>query len=335
MTRVVLLEDWLDHARHMACVQRLAARADLTILTDRARDADHLLERIAGAEIVITIRDRVMFSRDVLERARSLRLLSVCGPRLQPHIDLPAATRAGILVTCPAPAPGPAAPHHATAELTWALILGLAKSLEHHQTVMRAGGWQTRLSSDLAGRTLGVIGSTGKVGQVVTTIGRALGMRVLAWSPRLNAARASEQGVEAVALQDLLGQSDVVTLHANATADSTRMIGKAQLMLMKQGAILVNTARAALIDEQALREVLDAGRLAGVGLDVYWQEPLPADHWLRSHPRVLMQPHLGGFSHQGYEWIIEPGVEAALAWLDERPIHYANPQALQAGKDQG
>jgi phosphoglycerate dehydrogenase-like enzyme len=113
------------------------------------------------------------------------------------------------------------------------------------------------------------------------------------------------------------------------------MIGKAQLMLMKQDAILVNTARAALIDEQALREVLDAGRLAGVGLDVYWQEPLPADHWLRSHPRVLMQPHLGGFSHQGYEWIIEPGVEAALAWLDERPIHYANPQALQAGKDQG
>jgi phosphoglycerate dehydrogenase-like enzyme len=274
-----------------------------------------------------------MFSRPIFERTRSLRYLSVCGPRLQPHVDLEAATRAGVLVSCTRSAQGPAAPHHATAELTWALILGLSKSLEHHQSVMRSGGWQTQLGGDLAGGTLGIVGSTGKVGQAVTTIGRALGMRLLAWSPRLSEARAREQGVEAVSLDELLSRADVVTLHANATEQSVGLIGRDQLALMKPGALLVNTARAALVDEQALRDALDSGRLGGAGLDVYWSEPLPADHWVRRHPRVLMQPHLGGFSRKGYEWIVAPGVQAALSWLAGLPIPFENPEARSFTKD--
>lgn len=327
MTRVVLMEDYLDHCRHMAAVQALAQRVDLKIHTEAARSEDELLRRLEGADVAITIRDRVMFGASVFQRLRGLKLLSVCGPRLEPHVDLPAATRAGVLVCRAAANQTPRAAHHATAELTWALILGLAKSVEHNQAVMRTGGWQTRTSCGLAGRTLGVVGSTGKVGRLVAAIGLAMGMRVLAWSPRLTPQRAAEQGVAAVTLETLLGESDVVTLHANATPESAGMLGAAQFGLMKRGSLLVNTARAALVDEQALRQALDTGRVAGAGLDVYWQEPLPADHWVRRHERVLMQPHLGGFTPEGYEWIVAPGVEAVLAWLDGRPVEFANPQA--------
>lgn len=327
MTRVVLMEDYADQARHMAAVQALAGRADLQIYTDKAGSEDELLRRLRGADAAITIRDRVMFRRSVLERVQGLQLLSVCGPRLDPHVDLEAATRAGVLVFKSPANDVSREPHHATAELAWALILGLAKDMEHHQATMRSGGWQTRLGMGLFGKTLGVVGSTGKVGRVVATIGRAMGMRVLAWSPRLTAERAAEQGVEAVPFDTLLRESDVVSLHANATAESTGLIGAPQFALMKPGALLVNTARAALVDEQALQQALDGGRLGGAGLDVYWQEPLPAGHWARRHARVLMQPHLGGFTPEGYEWIVAPGVEAVLDWLDGKPVAFENPQA--------
>ncbi len=212
-------------------------------------------------------------------------------------------------------------------------MLGLVKSMEHNQQVMRTGGWQTRISTGLAGHTLGVVGSTGKVGRLVTEVAKALGMRVLAYSPRLTAERAAQQGVEAVSLEALLGQSDVVTLHANATPESAGMLGAAQLSLMKPGAFLVNTARAALIDEAALRQALDTGRLAGAGLDVYWQEPLPADHWARQHPRVLMQPHMGAFTPEGYGAIVTSGVIPVLDWLDGKPIAIANPEAQSHSKE--
>jgi len=331
--RVVLMEDYLDYARHTDAVKALAQRVDLQIYTDKARDDAELLQRLAGAQVAITIRDRVMFHKGIFERMQGVQLLSVCGPRLAPHIDLPAATRAGVPVCC-----GPADfslsdAHYATAELSLALILGLVKSMEHNQAVMRAGGWQTRISTGLRGRTLGVVGSTGKVGRIVTEVAKAMGMRVLAYSPSLTAERAAQQGVEAVPLEALLRQSDVVTLHANATAESAGMLGAAQFAMMKPGAYLVNTARAALIDEAALRAALDSGHLAGAGLDVYWQEPLPADHWTRQHPRVLMQPHLGAFTPEGYGSIVTSGVLPVLDWLDGKPIAIANPEAQSHSKE--
>ena len=326
--RVVLMEDYLDQARAMACVRELAGRCDLAIFTTRAASQDELLERIAGAQAVITIRDRVMFDAAVFSRVQGLELLSVCGPRLQPHVDLAAATRAGVLVRCAPPNTQSAIPHRATAELTWALILGLARHVVHNQTVLRHGGWQTQPGMGLAGKTLGVIGSSGKVGSLVVQIGLAMGMRVVAWSPRFTPERAAAQGIEAVGFDELLRTSDVIALHANATAESQSMLGPAEFARMKPTAILVNTARAALIDEQALRHALDAGQIAGAGLDVFWEEPLPADHWVRRHERVLLQPHLGAFTPEGYEWIVAPGVQAVLAWLEGAALEFANPEAI-------
>lgn len=321
------MEDYLDQARTMPCVQELARCADLTIYTDKARGRDELLGRLAGARAVVTIRDRVMFDAGVFARAQGLELLSVCGPRLQPHVDLEAATRAGVLVCCSPPNERPEVPHHTTAELVWALILGLARHVVHNQSVLRSGGWQTVLGMGLSGKTLGILGSTGKVGRLVVKIGLATGMRVVAWSPRFTPERAAAQGIEAVNLDELLRTSDVVSLHANATAENRSILGEAEFAKMKRTAILVNTARAALIDEQALKKALDGGQIAAAGLDVFWEEPLPVDHWLRKHERVLLQPHLGAFTPEGYEWIVAPGVEAVLGWLEGKQLVFANPEA--------
>ena len=327
LPRVVLMEDYMDQARTMRCVQELALVSDLAIFTDKARSEEALLRRLAGAEVVVTIRDRVMFTRGVLSRVKGLELLAVCGPRLQPQVDLQAATEAGILVACSPANTQSREPHHSTAELAWALILGLAKHVVHNQSMLRAGGWQTVPGMGLMGKTLGVVGSTGKVGSIVARIGLAMGMKVIAWSPRLTPERAATQGVTVVSLDELLRESDVVSLHANVTPESRSMLSAEEFAKMKSSAILINTARAALVDENALRHALDSGRLAAAGLDVFWEEPLPAGHWVRQHEKVLLQPHLGAFTPEGYEWIVAPGVETALAWLAGKPVQCANLDA--------
>lgn len=334
MTRVVLMEDYLDHARTLDCVRELAQRTDLRIFTDKAGSEAELLRRLAGAQIAITIRDRVHFSASVLSQVPQLKLLSVCGPRLDPHVDLPAATRAGILVCRPQALDVPQVIHRATAELVWSLILGLVKHTVSNHADMASGAWQSRISIGLAGKTLGVVG-LGRVGQPVARIGAAMGMNVLAWSPRMTPEKAAAVGARAVSLAQLLRESDVVTLHANATPDSANLMGREQFAQMRRGAWFVNTARAALVDEQALRAALDSGAIAGAGLDVFWQEPPPVDHWVRRHPRVLLQPHMGGFTAEGYQWLIEPAVRNVMAYLDGTPRDVANPQLLPADPAQG
>ena len=209
MTRVVLMEDYLDHARSLACVKELAARVDLHIHTDRAASESELVRRLEGAEVAITIRDRVRFPATVLAQLTSLRLLSVCGPRLAPHVDLLAATRAGILVSRPVALDVPQIIHQATAELVWSLILGLTRHTVENQLAMRSGGWQTRLGFTLAGKTLGIIG-LGRVGALGARTGAALGMKVLAWSPRLTPERAASWGAEAVSLEQVLKDAPVI-----------------------------------------------------------------------------------------------------------------------------
>lgn len=324
---VVLMEDYLDQARAMPCVQELAHQSNLRIYTEKARSEDELLKRMEGAQAVITIRDRVMFGPTVFARMKGVQLLSVCGPRLQPHVDLDAATRAGVLVCCSPANSQTKEPHHATAELAWALILGLAKNVVHNQTALQAGKWQTTPGIGLVGKTLGIVGCTGKVGSMVTRIGIAMGMKVIAWSPRLTPERAAEHGAEAVSFEELLRASDVLSLHANATAESRSMLSTNEFQKMKRSAMLVNTARAALVDEPALRRALDNGDIAAAGLDVFWEEPLPADHWVRRHEKVLLQPHMGAFTPEGYEWIVAPGVEAVLSWLAGKSPVFANPGA--------
>lgn len=330
MTRVVLMEDYLDYAKTLDCVKELADRVSLRIYTEKATSESDVARRLDGAEVVITIRDRVSFPATLISRLPALRLLSVCGPRLAPHIDLPAITRAGILVARPEALDVPQIIHQATAELVWSLILGLVKRTVENQRAMNTGGWQTRVGVGLAGKTLGVIG-LGRVGGLVARTGAILGMNVLAWSPRLSRERAASWGAEAVTLEQLLRDAHVVTLHANATQESAGLIGRSEFAQMRRGAYFVNTARATLVDEDALQEALSSGALGGVGLDVYWEEPLPRDHWLRQHESVLLQPHMGAFTADGYAWLLGPAVQNVLAYLNGTPTNLANPQVMASG----
>lgn len=328
MTRVVLLEDYLDYAKQLPCVQALAQRVDLRIYTAKAGSEAETVERTRGADIVITIRDRVHYTPSLLAQLGHLQLLSVCGARLS-HIDLDAATRHGVLICAPSAAEQGGHTKAATAEQTWNLILGLMKETVMNDSALRQGKWQTRPSRGLVGKTLGLVG-LGVIGQQVAQIGNAMRMRVLAWSPHLTPERASAHGAECVAFEQLLRDSDIVSLHAPMLPDNRDMLGEHELHLMRPHAYLINTARAALVNEQALRQALERGTIAGAGLDVFWEEPLPADHWLRRQPNVLMQPHLGGFTDEGYANLLTPAVDNVVAFLDGAPKNLVNPEVLAA-----
>jgi phosphoglycerate dehydrogenase-like enzyme len=326
MTRVVLLEDYLDYARQLACMQRLVQRVDLQVYTTKAASEAEIVERTRPADIVITIRDRVVYTPGLLAQLRHLHLLSVCGARLT-HIDLDAATHYGILVCAPPLQVQGSVTKTATAEQTWNLILGLMKDTTLNDYAVREGRWQTRPGRGLAGKTLGLLG-LGAIGQQVAEIARAMRMRVLAWSPHLTPERAHAHGAECVPFQQLFTDSDVVSVHAPLLPNNRDLVGEAELHLMRPHALLINTARAALVHEAALRQALERGTIAGAGFDVYWEEPLPADHWLRRQPNVVLQPHLGGFTDEGYESLIAPAVENVLAFLDGHPQNLVNSQVL-------
>lgn len=330
MLRVVLLEDYFDYARELPCVAELARRTQLTIVTAKARSEAETVERLRDADIVITIRDRVVYTDSLLARLGHVKLLAACGSRLS-HIDLEAANRHGVLIAAP-----PAEDHQGaatkftTVEQTWNLILGLAKqTIQNHMNV-RAGGWQTRPAGSLMGRTLGLVGM-GTIGRMVAEVGTALRMKVIAWSPRLTSERARASGAESVPFETIFQTSDIVSLHAPLLPENRGMIGRKELESMQPHAFFINTARADLVDETALRQILEAGKIAGAGLDVFWEEPLPPDHWLRSQDRVLLQPHLGGMTDQGYESLIAPAVDNVIAFLDGRPKNLVNPEVLNSG----
>lgn len=327
MLRTVLLEDYFDYARELPCVAKLGEKTHLTIITTKAKSEAETAQRLANADIIVTIRDRVIYTERLLAQLGHVKLLAACGSRLT-HIDVDAATRHGVLIAAP-PAENHqnAATKFTTVEQTWNLILGLNKqTLANHDTVQK-GGWQTHPAGSLMGRTLGLVG-LGTIGQMVAKVGVAMHMNVIAWSPRLTQERAQASGATCVSFETIFNESDVVSLHAPLLPDNTGMIGQKELDGMKPHAILINTARGDLVDEAAIRRALEDRKIAGAGFDVYWEEPLPPDHWLRTQDRVLLQPHLGGMTDQGYESLIAPAVDNVMAFLDGRPRNLINPEVL-------
>ena len=329
--RVVLLEDYLDDARKIDCVQKLAERVDLRIYTTKAASESETVARMRDADIVVTIRDRVVYTPSLLAQLGHLRLLSACGMLLN-HIDLEAATKHGVLITAPSPSAQGKQTRFGTAEQTWNLILGLFKDTVLNDCTMRQGGWQTRLSRGLSGKTLGILG-LGRIGGQVAEIAKAMRMRVIAWSPHLTPERAGKSLAEAVPFENIFMDSDIVSIHARLLPDNREMVGESELGLMRPHAFLINTARAALVNEQAIRQALEHDRIAGAGFDVYWEEPLPADHWLRRQKNVLLQPHLGGFTEEGFASLIAPAIDNVTAFLDGQPKNLVNPEVLEQRRD--
>ncbi|HET6625906.1 MAG TPA: D-2-hydroxyacid dehydrogenase family protein [Nocardioidaceae bacterium] len=310
--RVAILDDYQQVSLSMADWQPVRGRATIDVFTDHLTDPPSLVERLAPYDILVLMRERTLLPAAVIDALPQLKLIVSTGRR-NPGIDLDTARARGVVVC------GTDSPATAPVELTWALILGLARHLVTEAENVRDGGWQTAVGRDLAGAKLGIVG-LGRLGAPVAAVGRAFGMEVLGWSRSLSKERAATHGVEAVGLHELLGRSDVVTIHLPLTEETRGLIGARELALMKPGALLVNTSRGPIIDEAALLAALADGSLGGVGLDVFDEEPLPVDHPLRTAPRTLLTPHVGYVTEGTYRVFYGEVVENIVAFLDGAPI---------------
>jgi phosphoglycerate dehydrogenase-like enzyme len=310
--RAAVLDDYEGVALRVADWSPVLERVDVDVFSEHIDDEDELARRLAPYDIVVLMRERTPMRASLLERLPNLRLLASTG-RKNASIDVAAARDRGITVC------GTDSPSSAPGELTWALILGLARNLVVEAQRMRRGGWQSSLGADLAGRTLGVIG-LGRIGTQVAAVGNAFGMDVLAWSENLTVERAAEVGVRAVPLDRLLAEADVVTVHQVLSKRTRGLLGARELALMKPTALLVNTSRAPIVDTVALLAALEEGRIGGAGLDVFDEEPLPADHPLRTAPRTLLTPHIGYVTEEVFRTYYQGVVEDIVAFLDGSPI---------------
>ncbi|MDP9615860.1 MULTISPECIES: D-2-hydroxyacid dehydrogenase family protein [Streptomyces] len=311
--RVAILDDYQRVAHRYADWNTLPGGARLTVFTEHLGGPGEVVAALEPFDVVVAMRERTAFPAEVLDRLPNLRLLVTTGP-VNAAIDVAAATRRGIVVSGTG-----AAGLTSTAELTWGLIHSLARSLPAEDRGLRDRAWQHTVGRDLYGARLGVIG-LGRVGSRVARVGLAFGMDVVAWSAHLDAERATAMGVTAVGKRELLATSDVVTLHVQLSPRTAGLIGRDELALMRPDALLVNTSRAPLVDEEALLAALRAGTLGGAALDVHSPEPLPAESPWYDAPRTVLTPHLGYVTAGTYEIFYRDALEDVLAYAAGEPI---------------
>ncbi|MBI2911054.1 MAG: D-2-hydroxyacid dehydrogenase family protein [Chloroflexi bacterium] len=322
--RVVIPDDYNDVWDSSPEVARLRQRANVATHTEAPSSPAELVKRLAGAQVAVANRERTRYTADLLAQLPELRLIAQTSGA-GPHLDMASLNERGIIVCTTTAVSGPS---HSTVELTLGLMVAAVRAVPWHDRLMHEGRWQQRVGLELAGRTLGILG-LGRIGSAVAQVARLLGMRVLAWGPTLNRGRAAQAGVEFRELEDLLPRVDVLTIHLRLSDISRGLLTRERLALMKPTAILINTARGPIVDEEALAEALAVGRLGGAALDVFGQEPLPADNPLRRLENVILTPHLGYVSDRSYERWIAATVDNILAWMEGTPTNVANLEALR------
>ena len=279
----------------------------ISVFNDHISDEDLLVERLFPFDIVCIMRERTLMSATLLGRLQNLRLIASTGTR-NAAIDLEAAERRGVEVLHTGYNSTP------TIEFTWAMILALARNIAVENASLRSGGWQTAVGADLHGKTLGVLG-LGNIGSRVAEIGKSLGMNVIAWSQNLTQEKAAASGAHLVSKNQLFREADFLTIHLVLSPRSRGIVGKEDLSLMKPTAFLINTARGPIVDEAALVETLTARKIAGAAMDVFEQEPLPADHPFRRLPNVLATPHIGYGSRSLFEIFYGDSVANITTWV--------------------
>jgi phosphoglycerate dehydrogenase-like enzyme len=308
--KIAVLDDYQGVALKMADWSAVAQRAQVDVFNDHIAEPDAVVTRLLPYDIVCVMRERTPLRRGILERLPNLKFIASTGPR-NASIDLEAAAAHGIKVVHTGYFGSP------TVELTWALILGSARHLTAEASAVRSGEWQHTIGDDLSGQTLGIIG-LGNLGSKVAQVALAFGMKVIAWSQNLTADQAAAAGAALVSKDELLRQSDFVSIHL-VLSDRTRgLIGARELSLMKASARLVNTSRGPIVVEADLIQALNTGQIAGAAIDVYDTEPLPADHPYRRTANLLATPHIGYVSRRLYERFYRDTVSNIAAWLDAR-----------------
>jgi D-3-phosphoglycerate dehydrogenase len=318
--RCAILDDYQNVALKLAEWSKITNEVEITVFTEAVRrsDADTIRD-LKDFDIVVMMRERTRFPRTVIDGLPKLKLLITTGA-YNASIDMKACQERGIVVS------GTGGYGNPTTGITFGLILELTRRIGWEHARLKAGvPWQATLGMDIEGKTLGVLG-LGKLGARAAGVGKAFGMKVIAWSQNLTAERCKEVGVEYSTKDDLLRNADVVTIHL-VLSDRTRgLIGANELGLMKKTAYLVNTSRGPIVDEKALLDALKGKRIAGAGLDVFDVEPLSLDHPYRDMDNVVITPHLGYVSRQNYEKYYPDIVEDIRGFLDGKPVRIIAPR---------
>jgi len=313
---IVVLDDYERALRRLADWSDIDRRAEVRLFHEPLR-GDVLHAALAHADAVVLVRDRTPLRAEMISRLPQLKLVVFTGAR-NAALDAAALAARGIPVCHTEWGPS----KDTTCELTWALILAATRRLEAHLRLVRDGDWRDSgpLAGMLAGERLGLVG-LGEIGSRVARVGAAFGMHVVAWSPHMTAERAAAQRATAVSLDELLATSKVVSLHLVPSAETRHLLDAARLASMRRDALLVNTARAALVDMAALVQALaDRGSPAMAALDVYDEEPLPPAHPLRRLPNAVLSPHLGFVAQPVFEQFAAGVVECLAAWLRGEPL---------------
>ena len=314
-----ILDDYQNVSQKVVDWSPVTKDVEFRIFTEALGGPDQVIAALKDRDIVCLMRERTLFGKNVIDALPNLKLIVTSGMR-NAAIDMAAAAARGIPV-CGTESLGPP-----TAELTFGLILELARKIGIENARMKAGSrWQTTLGIDLYGKTLGIIG-LGKLGQRVARIAKALDMKVLAWSQNLTADKAQAAGATLVSKEELLRSSDFVTVHLQLSARTRGLIGATELALMKPTAFFINTSRGPVADEKAIEAALRANKIAGAAIDVYDLEPLPLDHPFRKLDNIVITPHLGYVTAENYKRFYGHMVEDIRAWLDGKPVRVIEPK---------
>ena len=309
--KIAILDDWTQDAAKSADWERLGPDHEVRFFHDNVT-GDALLERLGEVEVICAMRERTIFSRDVIAKLPTLKAIITSGMR-NAAIDLEACKEAGITVS------GTESPGHATAELAMTLIGTLARQIVPNANAMQNGGWQIRAGRDLRGSRLGILG-LGRLGTAVARLGQAYGMDVQAFSQNLTPERAAEEGVRYCKKDEFFATSDFISIHLKLSDRVTGLVGREEIALMKPTSFLVNTSRAPIVDQAALVAALEEGRIAGAAIDVYDTEPLPESDRLRQVPNLLLTPHIGYVTEETMQIFYRQMLEAVEAYLAGQPI---------------
>lgn len=318
--RCAILDDYQNVALKLADWSKITGDVEITVFNQAVRrSVEDTIRDVKDFDIVVMMRERTRFPRQVIEALPNLKLLITTGAR-NASIDMAACKERGIVVC------GTGSFGNPTAGVTFGLILELTRRIGWENERLKAGeNWQITLGMDIEGKTLGILG-LGRLGARVAGIGKAFGMNVIAWSENLTPERCAEFGVKHVSKQELLRDADILTIHLQLSDRTRGLIGANELGLMKKTAYLINTSRGPIVDEKALLNSLSKKQIAGAGLDVFDVEPLPIDHPFRKLDNAVLTPHLGYASQQNFQRYYPDIVENIRGWLDGKPVRVVVPR---------
>jgi phosphoglycerate dehydrogenase-like enzyme len=308
--KIAILDDYQNVALKMANWSALSGRAEITVFNDHLADPSALVHRLLPFDVVCVMRERTPLPREVLQHLPRLKLIASTGSR-NASIDMGAAKELGITVAATGYRSSP------TIELTWALILASLRGIVHENNSIRNGGWQKSVGQDLSGKILGALG-LGNIGGQVARIGLAFGMKIIAWSQNMTPEIAEAAGATLVSKDELFSQADIVTIHLILSGRTKGLVGAAELALMKPASRLINTSRGPIVDEPSLIKALRSHAIAGAAIDVFEEEPLPAQHPFRSLDNMLATPHIGYVSESLYRTFYGDSLANITAWLDRQ-----------------